>query len=431
MRNSANPVISMVRPAVSILVVTLTLILVGATSHARQTNAESESAQSQVMPAGKETHMSESLRASIRNVVVVPGVSPANQELTGTYENETAGLIGGIDQGSRTGTISKDVGGIPVSIPIPILQIPGAIWGGISGATKRQIQEFRDALTEELVNASSQPLSSDKVALDVFWRLQAVPELDSKLFAPTTEIPAATDAILYIGVQSVGIDVQGKEAILTTAAVATLNRKSDGLKLYERVVHYQDRDTLENWTENDNALWRDYANYARHYLGRELSAEVYDRVKIKHEIRPLKTDDVDRVKRNDWLGATESVTPTLGWELSLSGGNSYGSWAEQIDMSNIFYDVEIYDAHQLVYAENRIPETQHTVAFELEDCRTYRWSVRPSYQVGTDIKYGEWMRSPPADGAKMDTEFGITGRQASVAPAYIQDFASLEVKCQR
>lgn len=387
--------------------------------------------QPQVMAAGKETHMSESLRASIRNVVVVPGVSPANQEISGTYEKDTAGLIGGYDQGSRVGTISKDVGGIPVNIPIPILQIPMGIWGGISGATKRQIQDFRDALADELVNASSQPLSSDKVALDVFWRLRTVPGLQSKLFAPTTEIPADTDAILYIGVQSVGIDVQGKEAILTTAAVATLNRKSDGVKLYERVIHYQDRDTLENWTENDNALWRDYANYARHYLGRELSAEVYDRVKIKHELRPLESENVDRVKRNDWQGVTKSVTPTLAWELTLLGDNSYGTWADQIDRSNVYYDVEIYDAHQLVYAENRVQGTQHTVGFEIEDCKTYRWSVRPSYQVGTDIKYGEWMKSTPEEESEMDPKLGIAGRQASVAPAYIQDFASLEVKCQR
>jgi hypothetical protein len=113
----------------------------------------------------------------------------------------------------------------------------------------------------------------------------------------------------------------------------------------------------------------------------------------------------------------------------MLGGDSYGPWAEGIDESNIYYDVEIYDNHQLVYAEKRVQGTQHMLEFEIDACKTYRWSVRPSYHIDSDIKYGEWMRFRSDTDA--DTVDGISGNKASEAPAYTQDFASLEIKCGR
>ena len=121
------------------------------------------------------------------------------------------------------------------------------------------------------------------------------------------------------------------------------------------------------------------------------------------------------------------MIPTLAWELKLLGSDSYGAWASAIDETDISYDVEIYDMHQLVYSASSVGESRHTVVVELEACKKYRWSVRPLYRVGTDIKYGEWMRSNPgaSDGN------GNIGRKVSEAPAYIQDFASLQIKCGR
>ncbi|MFT5501093.1 MAG: hypothetical protein ACI88G_001226 [Woeseiaceae bacterium] len=387
--------------------------------------------------ATSHTHLEESVRSAVKKVVVVPGTNPASQGVTGTYEKDTPGLIGGIDEGSRVGTISKDIGGIPVSIPIPMITIPAAIFGGLSGSAKRQIQDFRDEMTEDLAKAANQPLTSDKLALDVFWGLRRLPGLDSKLFAPTTPVPADTDAVLYVNVSAVTIDVQGKEAILTTSATVTLRRLSDDKVLYERQIQYSDRDTLDSWTENENALWHAYANYARHYLGREVSAEVFDRVKLRHELRPLESANVARVKKDDWQNVSKSTTPTLAWELNLLGGDSYGPWTNKIDAANIFFDVEIYDAHQLVYAEKQVPGSQHSLAFEIEACKTYRWSVRPSYRIGSDIRFGEWMRySPDTDdedegGLVNLGGLGSLGRKASIAPAYTQDFASLKIECPR
>jgi len=377
------------------------------------------------------THMSEALRSAVKKVVVIAGESPANQEITGSYEKDTPGLVEGMDSGSKIGTISKEIGGVPINIPISILTIPGAIYGGLSGAAKREIQEFRDALTEDLAQAADQPLTNDGLGSDAYFGLRSVPGLDTKLLAPTTPIPNDTDAILYVSFNGVTIDVQGKDAILTASAGVTLRRLSDGKDLYKRAIQYQDRDTLKNWTKNENALWHDYANFARHYLGREISAEVFDRIELRHELRPTKSDTVARVKKNEWHGVSRSTSPTLAWELTLLGGDSYGSWADAIDESNIYYDVEIYDMHTLVYAEEQVQGPLHTLVFEIDACKTYRWSVRPSYHIGSDIKFGEWMRFNPDTDSDIDAGKGSVGRKASDAPAYIQDFASLEIECGR
>ena len=402
-----------------------------------QTGSEISSSNSQSSAADSHTHMSEALRSSVKKVVVLPTPTPANEAVTGTYDKVTPGLVGGMDAGSRIGTVTKEVGPVNVNFPIPGLQIPGAIFGGLSGAAKQEIQDFRDELTDDLKKASNQPLTNDGLALDVYRGLQRIPGLDSRLYAPTTPVPEDTDAILYVSFNDVAIDVQGKEAILTTSAGVTLRRLSDQEDLYERVIHYQDRDTLENWTKNENALWHDYSNFARHYLGREISAEVFGRVQLKHELRPKKSDTVSPVKKNEWRGVSKSTSPTLAWELTPLGGDSYGSWANTISEANIFYDVEIYDANQLVYVEKQVPDPHRMLEFEIEACKTYRWSVRPSYHVGGEIKFGQWMRFDPQIDTEAETDAetatvdGMVGKKASTAAAYIQDFAILEIKCGR
>ena len=111
----------------------------------------------------------------------MPGRSPATGAVTGSYEKPTDGLLDGIGKGAEIGVLRKDVTGIPVSIPIPILTIPGAIFGGLSGSIKRQIQDMRDAMTEELADTAESPLSNDALATDVFWRLREVHGVDPKV----------------------------------------------------------------------------------------------------------------------------------------------------------------------------------------------------------------------------------------------------------
>ena len=60
----------------------------------------------QVIPVEQGGYMSEALRSSVKKAVVVAGESPPSDEIGGTYQKETAGLIGGMNEGSRIGTVS-------------------------------------------------------------------------------------------------------------------------------------------------------------------------------------------------------------------------------------------------------------------------------------------------------------------------------------
>ncbi len=369
--------------------------------------------------------MDEEYRGAVKKVVVLPGTSPPSDGVTGSYQKKTDGLYGGIDRGREFGTIRKEVGGIPINFPIRVLTVPGMILGGLSGTVKRQIQDMRDAMTKELAKSTDSQISNDALATDVFWRLRDVPGLKPKVFALTTPIPEDTDAILYVSFSDSTINIDGNMATITFSATATLRRVADGQHLYENEIHYRDTDSLKNWTANENAAWNDYANYARHYIGREIVAELFERIEIKQTLLPQETDDVSRVKKLEWRGVTQSQTPTLAWSLDLSDAGNAQPWAASLDEEHIFYDVEVYDSHQLVYAAKRIADSQHTVAVELQDCTTYRWSVRPEYHFNDRVRHGEWMRSNP------DAANGNSGKEGSVASAYIYDFASLEVKCAR
>ena len=312
---------------------------------------EAEPGQASAAGLNIRQNMDETVRASIRKVVVLPTPSPypPNKAVTGSYGEETPGLIEGGIKGSEIGGVNTEIGGIPIGIPFPVLRLPGAIIGGISGETKRQLQEFRDRMAEELRDAATHPLSNDALATNVFWGLKRLPSLEPKVLSLSTQVPEDTDAVLYVSLTDLTIDVQGKDAIVTTTANATLRRPSDGRDLYYANVQYQDRDSLENWTQNNSALWKTYSNFARQFIGREITAEVFDRVALTHELKPRATKTVKTVRRNDWQGESKSKSPTLAWSLDLAGGDKHAPWAEEIDEGAIFYDIFIKFFFQKVF----------------------------------------------------------------------------------
>ena len=366
--------------------------------------------------------MDDTLRDSLRKVVVKPGASPTNEEIGGDYDQETLGLDGGIVYGASMGTLSTQAGPVNLSVPIPILQIPAMIAGGIAGATQEEIQEFRDALTEELADASSQQIVNDKITSDVYNEIRTLPKLEPQVFARETPVPEDTDAILYVGVGQLLIDVEEDEAVITATVNATMHRQGYDKDVYETTVQYQDRDTLRNWTANDNAAWRNYANFARHYVGREIADRVYGSAGVAQVLRPVESKTVSLSKRNPWQGSSKRLSPTLAWELELTASDNNPAWAAGIDESSIYYDVEIYDLQRPVYRAKQVPEPRHTVTAPLVACQHYRWSVRPVYHFGGEVRYGAWMRSGTEGN-------GNVGKQASEAPAYLYDFAQLEVNC--
>mgnify|MGYP000057739569 CR=1 FL=1 len=218
------------------------------------------------------------------------------------------------------------------------------------------------------------------------------------------------------------IDVEEDEAVITATVNATMHRHGYDRDVYETTVEYQDRDTLRNWTANDNAAWRNYANFARHYVGREIADRVYGSAGVAQALRPVESQTVRVSKRDPWQGSSKKLRPTLAWKFELPASDDNPAWAAGIDESSIYYDVEIYDAQRPVYRATQVPEPSHTVTAPLAACQTYRWTVRPVYRVGDEIKYGAWMRSGTEGN-------GNIGKQASEAPAYLYDFAQLEVKC--
>jgi len=372
------------------------------------------------------THMSEELRGSVSKIVILATEGGNNEAVTGTYRNKTPGFFGGMAEGAKIGTIPVEVGGVPIGIPIPILRELGMIAGAISGKTKRELQEFRDRLVHDLKSSVDQPLSNDALANDVFWGLKNVSTLEPKILALTTPIPEDTEAVLFVALTDLSINVQKNIAIITTTASMRLDNAVDGTILYRKEVKYQDQDTLSNWADDDTQLWREYRSFARHYIGREISAELYERVALNHDLKPVQTDSMKPARKKDWQNESKTLNPTLAWSLDLLGGDSYGEWAANIDTSTITWDLEVYSAFRPVYTAKQFRGQEHMVGTPLDACEVYRWSVRPTYQVDGVRKNGEWMRLPPPGGSGN----GNVGRAASKAHAYIQDFPSFKVNCR-
>lgn len=370
---------------------------------------------------GFEVHepMSQELRNEFGFVVVRPGNAVPAEHLTGTFEKDSLTMAEGMAVGGSVGTVSTDVGGIPISFPIPILNQIGSIVGGIVGAQQEAVQNFRDRLARDLVDAGGKPMSSESLADDVFWLVRSRPALKTRLLLPNQPIPMNTEAVLFVNVDSIQISIKDEDAVIMTAASAVLMRASDSMHVFEQQFVYEDRDTLSNWTRDDDAAWHSYAAYARHYLAREIAARIYERVEPWSSLAPARSADIKPIKKNLWAGKTKVAMPELNWTAEMID--------ESVPAGAVTYDIEIYDPLQMVYADRGLQATSYQVPVELDGCKTYHWSVRPVYRSANEVRYGEWMR---ADGGK-GTNQGGAGTRASVATAYLYDFPSFEVSCGR
>ena len=309
--------------------------------------------------------------------------------------------------------------------------MPGAIYGGVSGTMKRELQEFRDELTEELAEAESHQLTNSGLALDVHRNLYPLPGVKAKLLDASVEIPEDVDAIVSVAFSDFTIFVEDGDAVLTLSARVEVRRRTDDSVVYKRMIQYLDRDSLKNWTRDERALWNDYANFAAHFLARELAAETYGRVVVPHELLPEESDSVRRDRKFKHRFNSKSWTPELKWSLALLEDEGKQTLLDRLATANVLYDLEIYDNHRIVYSRTRLAQTSHVVDAELEPCTVYRWSVRPSYHLGGSIDHGDWLRLPPEGEEQPQSRNNLVGRHASTAPAYTQDFAQLKTKCGR
>ena len=374
--------------------------------------------------------MSADVRSAVERIAILPSDAETAEAISGTYDEAQPGLVGGANAGRRRAGVSGQVGQINVNFPVPILQIPSAIFGGLSGAAKEEIQEFRDALTEDIANADNQPLMNSALALDVHRHVRSLSKVEAQLLSSTTSIPDTTGAVLFVGFDDFKMDIDGNRATLILTASATLRRRSDNAILYSRTMEYQDTDTLKNWTKDDLALWHDYANFASHYLARELAGETFFRQLLPLTLTPRATKSARAHRRSEHRFVSESQAPELAWEAAPRKTGDGEAPVAPIARSELAWDIEIYDAHRIVYS-GRAFAPSHVLSYELEPCRTYRWSVRPSHNTRADTGYGDWMRLVSAEDTEFKGRNGLIGREASVAPAYTQDFPELEIKCSR
>jgi len=379
------------------------------------------------------THVQESVRDLIETVIVMPHTTDAELGVFGTYERKTISVadaaIGAsmvplyvsIDLIQRTPNALA-----PPELVIPFLVLPWTLAGAAAAKIQKEIQQFRDRLTDELTKSAGPPLANEVIAGDLYSQLRRVSGIDANVIAETTTIPVGTDVVLFVKFASVVIDIRKSKANIETGASATLRRVSDGKTLYYGDFYYQDEDKLQNWIEDDAALWRTYLHFARHYFARQITAELFEKYELRHELRPMPTESVVPVKDDNWQVRSRSGSPTLAWELRLMGRDDYGPWTDDISEATTFFDLEIYDNHRLIYSANHIADSYHLVTQPLDRCRDLYWTVRPSYHVGGKIRYGEWMRYYKS----VNQDEGHVGTKASEMPAFLRGFAVLETACR-
>ena len=188
----------------------------------------------------------------------------------------------------------------------------------------------------------------------------------------------------------------GNSAVMNTEATASIRRGSESGLLYQRDYSVTQRESLTDWTENDNLFWTDYVDRARRYFARRMSADFFERIEIRHVLRPVHSDSFTGGPRQDYADARiNTLTPTLAWEYILLDDDAHSEWAGKIDEGAIVYDLEIYRENRLVYFADDIASTRHLVELELEPCTEYRWSVRPAFLIESTRRLGDWMINNP------------------------------------
>ena len=102
---------------------------------------------------------------------------------------------------------------------------------------------------------------------------------------------------------SVVIDIWKSDANHRDRGQCNVKRRvSDGKTLYYKDFYYQDEDKLKNWIEDDVALWRTYLHFARHYFARQITAELFEKYELRHELRPIPTESVVPMKGRQLAG---------------------------------------------------------------------------------------------------------------------------------
>ncbi len=327
--------------------------------------------------------MSEALRARARSILLVADTTSPLLQLTGEY-GQTVPTVGeGAGAGAAAGArvTGEMLGQDPrtllfVPFVLPVAMVAGSIAGAAAAKVEQALAEFREDMAGDLAADSE----GDWIVADLLADLETHIEKD-----PHRRV-ASDKADVVVEIQVPGITIETRDAVasVATRGRATVRDVADRSVLYSVALEYVERDTLKDWTADDNAAWAGYADRARRYLGRELTAALFETVLLRHVLRPKET----AAYRGRWNGRVATDKPQLAWELFLLGGDGYEGLGE---VGPATWELRLYDDARLVYEVQGLTDPRHTVTETLDECATLSWSVRPVYQIAGERRVGEWM----------------------------------------
>ena len=329
------------------------------------------------------TQMKEEVRDKVSTVKVVADGRKPNLVVSGDYGEVLPTAGDGAKAGAKAGAqvtgemIAADPRFIFLApVVLPFAMITGSVTGAAAAKIQQEIQEFREGLADELALDDGRPQPGDRLAEVLTAYLEAS--------ADVAPVAAGADAELTVWVTHIEINTHEEDALIVTNVRATLRDTGDGSILYEQDFEYAERSSLRKWTADDSAAWLPYADNARRFLAAEVAAALFERIHVRHVLRPVKTGTFS----GDWVASLRSAQPTLAWELFLLDEGPHGAIHTRADLH---YELQIFDAGRLVYSARDIPGTSHEVSTPLQNCRSLSWSVRPVYHVDGKTRTGDWM----------------------------------------
>lgn len=329
-------------------------------------------------------HMPEKIRASIATVSVQAGDGAPNLYVGGDYGDPgpTAGEGAAAGAGDGAELIGDMVSEDPrtliiLPIVLPLAMLAGSIAGAIGAKIEQQVRQYRDGMTDDLLEETNPSLPSTQLAEKLGEFVGRVRDVEV--------VPAAdADATLTITLTEIAIIVDGNDAEMNATANVSLTDRENAI-LYTSSFDYTDRDTLRNWARNDNALWEQFTVNARRHIARLASESLFELVATRHVLRP---------RGNDWRRPAKVSNPVLAWDFVLLGDDEFD--ATDIADHPARFDLEVYDGTRVVYAAHDIDGTEHTLAEPLPNCRRLGWTVRPIFTIDGRERAGEWMRRASA-----------------------------------
>jgi len=372
-------------------------------------------------------HMPETVRMSLSSINVVAEDDAPELYVGGDYGKETPTAGQGAATGAGAGLeftgqmIAEDPRSLILApLVLPFAVVTGTVAGATAAKIQQEVQEFRDRLTDDMAGNSDRMVPAAELAETLRGYVGSVAGVNL-----VNDQDAA--ASLTIRFTDISVNVDGKDATVSTAVLATLRDNASGKVLYTRTFDYSDRDTLRKWAADDHALWDAYVDNAQRRIARDISENFFETIVTRHVLRPVRTaSQAGSRAGNAWDSRLKDNSPTLSWELFLLGGDDYDEW--RLGERSPTFDLEIYDGESLVYQAHDIDGTTHDVDEALPACETLYWTVRPVYALDDRTRAGEWMYRASAT-ERMTRTPGV--KFDSGPREFWQGFAKIRTRCRK